>query len=183
MKAPPKNFYFNVAISEILEDYNIRDDHKAIRQFITRRIKKGGWYFRKKFPSRLKASKAPIHMLEPGREEDFIKWKAQQTKKVDAIQKDRIDVLKNTDKLQFFKGLFTAKKRGGKKGDEVLNMRDQFMKSGTGNLSDVVNLVGKYKYRKRGAPRRDNEGKSYVVGNGENPTLRLLPYNLIPVFK
>ena len=76
-----------------------------------------------------------------------------QTKKVDSIQKDRIDVLKNTDKVQFFKGLFTAKNRSKKKGDEVLNLRDQFMKSGTGNLSDVVNLVGQYKYRKRGGAK------------------------------
>ena len=81
-------------------------------------------------------------MLLPGYEEEFIKWKKMQTKKVDNIQKDRIDVLKNTDMIQFFKGLFTAKNRSKKKGDEVLNLRDQFMKSGTGNLSDVVNLVG-----------------------------------------
>jgi hypothetical protein len=122
-------------------------------------------------------------MLLPGYEEEFIKWKKMQTKKVDSIQKDRIDVLKNTDKVQFFKGLFTAKNRSKKKGDEVLNLRDQFMKSGTGNLSDVVNLVGQYKYRKRGGAKIDRVGKSYVVGSGENPTLRLMPYDLIPVFK
>ena len=79
-----------------------------------------------------------MHMLLPGYEEELIKWKKMQTKKVDSIQKDRIDVLKNTNKVQFFKGLFTAKNRGKKKGDEVLNLRDQFMKSGTGNLSNCL---------------------------------------------
>ena len=96
-------------------------------------------------------------MLLPGYEEEFIKWKKQQTKKVDSIriQKERIDLLKNTDKVQFFKGLFTAKNRSKKKGDEVLNLRDQFMKSETGNLSDMVNVVGQYKYRKRGGVLKD----------------------------
>ena len=181
--AAAKDLYFPTAIPAILEDYNYRDDHRAIKEFITRKTKKGDWYFTKKFPSRLKGSKAPIHMLLPGYEEEFIKWKKLQTKKVDSIQKDRIDTLKNTDKVQFFKGLFTAKNRSKKKGDEVLNLRDQFMKSGTGNLSDVVNLVGQYKYRKRGGAKIDRVGKSYVVGDGENPTLRLMPYDLIPVFK
>ena len=105
-----------------------------------------------------------------------------QTKIVDSIQKDRIDTLKHTNKVQFLKGLFTAKNRG-KKGDEVLNLRDQFMKSGTGNLSDVLNLVGQYEYRKRGGAKIARVGKSYVVGSEENPTLRLMPYDLIPVFK
>ena len=39
-------------------------------------------------------SKAPSHMLMRGREGQFINWKEEQTKKVDSIQKDRIDVLK-----------------------------------------------------------------------------------------
>ena len=116
--------YFPVAIPAILEDYNYRDDHRAIKDFITRKTKKGDWYFTKKFPSRLKESKAPIHKLLPGYEEEFIKWKKLQTKKVGSIQKDRIDVLKNTDKVQFFKGLFTAKNTSKKKGDEVLDLRD-----------------------------------------------------------
>ena len=55
-------------------------------------------------------------MLLPGYKEEFIKWKKMQTKKVDSIQKDRIDLLKNADKVQFFKGLFTAKNRKEKKG-------------------------------------------------------------------
>ena len=114
--ASAKGLHFPVAIPAILEDYNHRDDHRAIKEFITRKFKKGDWYFTKKFPSRLKESKAPIHMLLPGYEEEFIKWKKLQTKKVDNIQKDRTDALKNTDKVQFFKGLFTAKNRSKKKG-------------------------------------------------------------------
>ena len=51
----------------------------------------------------------------------------------------------------------------------MLNLRDQFMKSGIGNLSDVVNLVGHYKYRKRGGANIDRVGKFCVVGDGENP--------------
>ena len=57
------------------------------------------------------------------------------------------------------------------------------MKSGTRNLSDVVNLVGQYKYRKGGGAKIDRVGKSCVPRVGENPTLRLMPYDLIPVFK
>ena len=63
-------------------------------------------------------------MLEPGREEEFIKWKEKQTKKVDSIQKGRIDELKTAKKVQYFKGLFHTKKRGKKKGDEVLTLND-----------------------------------------------------------
>ena len=95
-------FDFNVAISEILEDYNFRDDHKTIKEFITRQIGKGKHYFTEKYPNRLTSSKAPIHMLEPGREEEFMKWKEKQTKKVDSIQKDRIDELKKAKKVQYF---------------------------------------------------------------------------------
>jgi len=128
-------------------------------------------------------------MLMRGKEGQFIKWKEEQTKKVDAIQKDRIDVLKKggVKKVQYFKGLFAStKKKGKKKGDAATNIEDQFMKSGTGNLSSAVNLVGPYKYKVRGHSQRDRSfrtGKSFVIGDGENPTKRLLPYDLIPVFK
>ena len=179
--------YFKKAIPEILEDYNFRDDHKTIKEFITRQIGKGKHYFTGKYPNRLTSSKAPIHMLEPGREEEFMKWKEKQTKKVDSIQKDRIDELKKAKKVQYFKGLFHTTKRGKKKGDEVLILNDQFMKSGLGNLSDVTPLVGRYKYNVRDSNRKNKLSKSYVVGeegnNGKQPTMRLMPYDLIPVFK
>ena len=127
MNAPPENLYFKKAIPEILEDYNFRDDHKTIKEFITRQIGKGKHYFTEKYPNRLTSSKAPKHMLKPGREEEFMKWKAKQTKKVDSIQKDRIDELKKVKKVEYFKGLFHTTKRGKKKGDEVLTLKHQFI--------------------------------------------------------
>ena len=71
-------------------------------------------------------------MLVSGNEGEFIKWKKMQTKKVDTIHKDIINVLKNDDKKQFFKELFTAKQRGAKKRHEVINtgMPDDFNISG-----------------------------------------------------
>ena len=44
-----------------------------------------------------------------------MKWKEEQTKKVDSIQKDRIDVLKKggVKNVQYFKGLFSSTKIEG----------------------------------------------------------------------
>ena len=119
-------------------------------------------------------------MLMKGKEGQFMKWKEEQTKKVDSIQKDRIDVLKKggVENVQYFKGLFSSTKRRGKKGEAGTNIEDQFMKSGSGNLSSAVPLVGL-----RGTNRKDQPGKSFVIGAGEKLTKRLLPYDLIPVFK
>ena len=90
-------------------------------------------------------------------------------------------------KVQYFKGLFSStNKKGKKKGRATTNKEDQFMKSGTGNLSEVVPLVGAHKYKVRGHSQRDKRfttGKSFVIESGEKPTRRLLPYDLIPVFK
>ena len=47
--AAAKDLYFPVAIPAILEDYNFRDDHRAIKEFITRKTKECDWYFTKKF--------------------------------------------------------------------------------------------------------------------------------------
>ena len=53
-------------------------------------------------------SKAPSHMLMSGKEGQFINWKKEQTKKVDSIEKGRVDVLKKgaVKHAQYFKGLF-----------------------------------------------------------------------------
>ena len=103
-------------------------------------------------------------MLTRGKEGQFINWKGKQTKKVDSIQKDRIDVLKKggVKNVQYFKGLFSSIKRKGKKGEAAPNIEDQFMKNGTGNLSSAVPLVGAYKYKVRGHSQKD---KSFRTGN------------------
>ena len=54
------------------------------------------------------------------------------------------------------KGCSLLKKLMVRIGDGAINMRDQFLKSGTGNLSDIVNLVGRYKYNVRGLSRKNN---------------------------
>ena len=63
---------------------------------------------------------------------------------------------------------------------------DHFMKSRTGELSEPVPLVGPYKYKVRGHSQKDERfttGKTFVIGAGKKPTRRLLPYDLILVFK
>ena len=110
---------------------------------MTRYKEKGEHFFT---PDKQDSAKAPIHMLMQAKEAQFMKWKEEQTKKVDSIQKDRIDVLKKggVENVQYFKGLFSSTKRRGKKGEAGTNIEDQFMKSGTGNLSSAVPLVSPY---------------------------------------
>ena len=52
-------------------------------------------------------------------------------------------------------------------------------------MSDPVPLVG-HKYKVRGHSQKDKRfttGKSFVINAIKKPTRRLLPYDLIPVFK
>ena len=65
-------------------------------------------------------------MLMRGKEGQFMKWKEEQTKKVDSIQKDSIDVLKKggVKNVQHFKGLFSATKRRRKKVEAATNIED-----------------------------------------------------------
>ena len=171
--------YFNVAIPDILEDYNFIDDHKSIKQFITRKQKKGSHYFNTE--ARKEAAKAPVYMLEPGREAQFVAWKAKETKQVDEIQKDRIQALRKTDQVKYFRGLFHSKRRGKKGEARPIDMEDQFLKSGRGNLMGPVKLLGKHKYNVRGSNTRKNVvGKSYTLQLDGDRTNRLLPYDLIP---
>ena len=122
--------YFRDAIPKILEEYNFIDDHRSIKEFMTRYKEKGKHFFT---PDKQDSAKAPIHMLMRGKEGQFIKWKEEQSKKVDSIQKDRIDALKsgNVEKVKYFKGLFSSTKRKGKRGEAAINIEDQFMKSRT----------------------------------------------------
>ena len=81
-------------------------------------------------------------MLTKGKEGQFINWKKEQPKKVDSIQKDRtFDVLTKggVKNVQYFKGLFSSTMKK-EKGEAATNIKDQFMKSGTGNLSNPVPL-------------------------------------------
>ena len=136
-----KASYFKDAIPLILEEYNFIDDHRSIKEFMTRYKEKGKHFFTS---DKQDSAKAPIHMLMKGKEGQFMKWKEEQTKKVDSIQKDRIDVLKKggVKNVKYFKGLFSSTERRGKKGEAATNIEDQFMKSGSGNLSSAVPLVG-----------------------------------------
>ena len=86
-----KTAYFSQAIPQILEEYNFSDDHRSINEFMTRYKEKGKHFFT---PDKEDSAKAPIHMLMRGKEGQFIKWKEEQSKKVDSIQKEK-----------YFKGL------------------------------------------------------------------------------
>ena len=81
---------------------------------MTRYKEKGEHFFT---PDKQDSAKAPIHMLMQAKEAQFMKWKEEQTKKVDSIQKDRIDVLKKggVKNVQYFKGLFFSTKRRGRR--------------------------------------------------------------------
>ena len=61
------------------------------------------------------------------------------------------------------------------------------MKSRLGNLSDVTNLEGRYKYNVRDTNRKNKLRESYVIGeeskDGKKPAMRLMPHDLVPVFK
>ena len=158
-----KTAYFKDSIPQILEEYNFIDDHRAIKEFMTKYKEKGNHFFT---PDKEDSAKAPIQMLMRLKEGQFIKWKEEQSKKVNIIQKDRIDALKsgNVEKVKYFKGLFSSSKRKGKRGEAATNIEDQFMKSGTGNLSSAVPLVGAYRYNVKGTNRKKQPGKSFVIG-------------------
>ena len=56
------------------------------------------------------------------------------------------------------KGYFLlATNRKGKRGEAAFNIEDQSIKSGTGNLSSAVPLVGPYKYNVRRSNRKTNQ--------------------------
>ena len=59
-----KTAYFKDAIPQILEEYNFIDDHRAIKEFMTRYKKKGKHFFT---PNKEESAKAPIHMLMRGK--------------------------------------------------------------------------------------------------------------------
>ena len=84
LKSSKKMLYFNIAI---LEDNNFRGSTPSLRGYL----------------NRLTASKSPFHMLE-----DYINWKEKRTKKVDTIQNDRIDELKEAKDVNYFKRFLYA---------------------------------------------------------------------------
>ena len=109
MKKLKQTAYFRDAIPQILEEYNFIDDHRSIKELMARYKEKGKHFFT---AEKQDSAKDPIHMLMQGKEGQFMKWKEEQTKKVDSIQKDRIDVLKKggVKNVQYFKGLFSSTK-------------------------------------------------------------------------
>ena len=64
--------YFKDAIPHILYEYNFIDDHRSIKEFITRYKPKGKHFFTSE---KEEDSKAPRHMLMRGKEGQFINWK------------------------------------------------------------------------------------------------------------
>jgi hypothetical protein len=152
---PGQNHYFPNALPKVLEAYNRQVDHQSIRRFY-KHLAKG-----EKLPDGAIFTPA-LMMKQPAREKQWVQWKKGREKKVDKDWSEDIVKLKGKPKVRFFKN--------------VLDKKNQFQKSGGGNLSKAVQVLGPNQYAHK------KMGKSWVLdtepekGSGY---LKLMPYDLL----
>jgi hypothetical protein len=145
---PNANHYFPNVLPKVLEIYNRQKDHKGVRKGMKDSI--GG--------ERLKygMEATPMAMMlnmekDPKVNDRYIMGKKWRTQRADKEWKHDIAKLKRKPRVRFFKN--------------VLDPKEQFVKSGDGNLSNIHNVIG-----------QNPRGKSWKLDNKTG--MKLLPYDL-----